>query len=169
MKKLQLLLLGSLLITIISCSKDDDPSPPYEFIDQNVQGVIDGLPFEFGEGVVADSFSEEDEYYFTLYDQNEQYDDVCNVFISELIYVAFNLPGEEGLYELYFDLTSFDGIVVNLVNPNGEDDIPQIALASFGAIEITSITTTEITGKIDASLDEENSINGNFSVQFCPE
>lgn len=165
MKNLAFLII---LLFFASCSKDD-AGPSYAFIDQNLQGVIDGVQFEFGEGVVEASFSEENEYYFTLYDQNEQYDNVCNVFISELIYVAFNLPGEEGLYELYFDLTSFDGIVVNLVNPNGEDDIPQIGLASFGAIEITSITTTEITGKIDASLDEENSINGNFSVQFCPE
>ena len=50
----KLILYTSALLTtlfITSCGKDDDESgPSYEFIDQNLQGTIDGQAFDFGEG-----------------------------------------------------------------------------------------------------------------------
>jgi hypothetical protein len=39
--------------------------------------------------------------------------------------------------------------------------------AKRGAIEITNVSSTSVSGRIDAYADDNNYINGNFEVLIC--
>ncbi len=167
LKSILLLVTLSSTLIISSCGSDDDSGPSYEFIDQNLQGTIDGISFNSKGGFFDEGF-EEGTIRMSIYDISEE-GDVCDIFGSESVFILFTIPETVGLYELSFDLSSFDGQTVTLVNPNGEGGIPQNNIASTGAVEILTVSETEVTGRMDARLDGDNSVNGNFSVIFCTE
>lgn len=152
------------ILVVTSCGKDDS-GPSYNFLNQNLQGTIDGISFNSKGGTASDGF-EDGDFSISIYDTNEE-GDVCDVFSSDNVSIIFSIKAEVGLYELSFDLNSFDGQTVTLLNPNGEGGIPQNNIATLGAVEVLTITETELTGRMDARMDAENSVNGNFTVQFC--
>ncbi|MEO9871226.1 hypothetical protein [Ekhidna sp.] len=149
-----------------ACGDDDsDSGPSFDFIDQDLQGSIDGISFTSKGGFFDEGF-DEGTISIRLYDVSEE-GDICEIFGNESVSASAILPDEIGIHELFFDISSFSGIVVNLVNPNGEDGIPQNNLAFIGAVEILSISETQITGRMDATLDSDNTVNGNFTVISC--
>lgn len=147
---------------ISSCGEDDGTTAgnSFEFLNQNLQGQIDGITFTFGEGRVEASTG--NELSFDLYDASET-EAACDLFFGESVSVFFFVPNEVGVYELSLDLSTFDGQTVTLFNPDGAVN----SIASQGAVEIISISETEVTGRIDARLDENSSVNGNFTARFC--
>lgn len=145
-----------------SCGNDDEAGPTYSFINQNLQGTIDGIPFTLKGGRFEDGF-EENEISIDLYDTNEQ-GDICSILFGEFVNVFFSIPRAVGLYELSFNLDSFDGRTVTLYNPDNSLNI----IATEGAVEILSISDTQVTGRMDVRFDEENAVNGNFTVELCP-
>ncbi|MEO9485434.1 MAG: hypothetical protein ABJG47_18385 [Ekhidna sp.] len=153
-------------ILISSCGSDDS-GPDFDFKDQNLQGVIDGLPFVFGEGTVEELTLDGGVLSFRLYHSDELFDDACDFFSTERVSVTFTTKVATGVTNLFFDINSFDGEFVSLINPSSTDGFPLTSLASIGAIEILSITDSEVTGRLDATLDAENTVNGNFTVNFC--
>jgi len=163
------LILGTFLMT--SCGDDNENSgPDYDFIDQNLQGRIDGLEYVFDEGRAEESFFTNGSLSIDLFDVSEVItEDICDFGFGDEIQVTFEIPDETGLFELSFDLSSFDGLVVNLLNPDGEDGIPQNNLASIGAVEILEISESSVSGRIDARLDSDNQVNGNFTAIYCPD
>lgn len=164
----QLIICFCLLIFISSCGSDDkeDSGPAYEFLDQNLQGLIDGISFTYGEGTVEASSFEEGELSIDLYHSDEEITDICDFFgFGEEVSVFFSIPAEVGIYELFIDFESFDGQTVTLFNPDGAVN----NIASIGAVEILSITDTQVKGRMDATLDGESTVNGNFTANFCPE
>jgi len=153
-----------------SCSKDEDSDsgPSYDFVDQNLQGSIDGIPFELGQGIVelTTSFEEEEQLSFDLFDVDESQADFCDFFgFGDEVSVFFSIDRAVGIYELSFDLNSFSGQTITLFNPDGAVN----NIASIGAVEILTITDEQVTGRIDATLDSESTINGNFTATFCSE
>lgn len=80
--------------------------------------------------------------------------------------VFFSIPNEEGLYKLKFDFngSASDNQTVTIFQEDGFFN----CIAAEGAVEITTISETGVTGKIDARCDAGFFINGNFSVNFCP-
>jgi hypothetical protein len=48
-----------------------------------------------------------------------------------------------------------------------EDDDTMNWIAAKGAVEITSITDTEVSGRIDAQYGTNTFVNGNFTVPLC--
>jgi len=159
----KLLLQVSLLFTVLfvsACGDDDEEAgTSVNFLDQNVQGQIDGVSFSLGEGR-ADVIN--DELSIDFFDANEQIDDVCDFFgFGDEINVFFTVPNEVGLFPLNFDFTS-GGQTVTFFNPDGNLNI----FASDGAIEILTITDTQVTGRIDARAGDD-AINGNFTLTIC--
>lgn len=161
-KSLVLLVSLGMLMGISACGKDEDAGPSYSFIDQNLQGTVDGIPFTLKGGTFEDGF-EDGEIFIDLYDINEQ-GEVCDLFFGEHVSVFFSIPNAIGLYELSFNLNSFDGRTVTLYNPDNSLN----TIATEGAVEILSISATEVTGRLDARADENNAVNGNFSAVLCP-
>jgi hypothetical protein len=65
---------------------------------------------------------------------------------------------------LKFELNDFENsVVVNLFEEEGYVN----NLASTGAVEILSISETQVSGRIDARIDDESFVNGNFTVNIC--
>jgi hypothetical protein len=153
----------AMIVTLMSCGKDDE-GPAYEFIDQPLQGKIGGVDFMMKDGKVEEGFFEEDGWFIEIYGETEVAD-ACDVEIAETNYLFFNIPLEVGLYKLYFKLSTFEGQLVNLYDVEGED---MQNLASSGAIEILSVSETDVTGRMDARFNNQNTVNGNFTVAFCP-
>ena len=137
------------ILVITSCGGDDDSGPSYDFIDQNLQGTIDGLSFTFGEGTVEETTIEGEQMIsFDLYHASEEFTDVCDFFgFGDEVSVFFFAPAEVGIYELSLDLSTFSGQTVTLFNPDGAVN----NIASIGAVEILTITDTEVTGRMDAT------------------
>ncbi|MEO1255569.1 MAG: hypothetical protein AAFY41_11915, partial [Bacteroidota bacterium] len=151
-----------------SSLQDSESGPSFDFKDQILQGQIDGFSFEYGEGTVSilASPSDGNNLFFDLYDIKEDFTDICDfIGFGDEVSVFFRVPNEVGLYELDFDLSSFDGQVITLFNPEGSVN----NIASIGALEILTISDTLVTGRMDARLDSENTVNGNFSAVFCTE
>ncbi|MEP5613312.1 MAG: hypothetical protein ABJP45_13755 [Cyclobacteriaceae bacterium] len=157
------LLLSFSLLFLMSCSKDDESDgPSYDFVNQNAQGTIDGISFTFAAGTAEKSNDGED-LSVDFYDITEELTDVCDFFgLGESVTVFFTIPNAVGLYELSFDLSSFDGRTVTLFNPDTFLNI----ISSEGAVEILSITETQVTGRIDARADD-SFVNGNFTLEIC--
>jgi hypothetical protein len=153
---------------LISCGSDDseDTGPSYEFINQNTQGTIDGNSFDFGSGTVEVSPFDSNEFSLDLYDDSETFTDPCELFgFGDFVNVFFSVPNAVGLYELSIDFSGGnESRTVTLFNPETVLNI----IATEGAVEILSISDTELTGRIDVRAGE-SFVNGNFTVVFCPE
>lgn len=159
------ILLSSSLLFHTSCSKDDEADgPSYEFIDQNAQGTIDGISFSFQTG---NSFFNDGELSLDLYDESEDITNVCDFFsFGDFVSVFFSIPNTVGVYELSFSLDdSEDSRTVTMFNPAKRLNI----IATEGAVEILSITDTEVRGRLDVDAGGGDTVNGNFTVTICPQ
>lgn len=145
---------------LFSC-EEDEKGPKYEFEDQLLQGMIDGVAYTYGEGSV--DFYTEGKMSFDLYSDMET-TSVCDMFgFGDYVVAFFSMNAEEGLTELKFSLDGSGSQTVTLFNPENTLN----SIVTEGAIEITSITTTSVTGKMDIKMDKENYLNGNFTALVC--
>jgi hypothetical protein len=157
MKRAVLFLMASLIG--FSCKDDEDAKPKYEFKDQDLSGKIENVAWTYEEGT-ADANGNTLSIDLFL----DQVDPVCELFgFPEGNQVFFTVPNQVGVYELKFDFSGSDNQTVTLFVP---EEVLNI-ICSKGAIEILSISDTEVTGRIDARSDENNYINGNFTVVIC--
>ncbi|MEO9966057.1 MAG: hypothetical protein ABJF11_09725 [Reichenbachiella sp.] len=165
MKTLARILFLSLIIINFSCSDDDDDGgPAYEFTNQNLQGQINGKSWSFVEGVAEVSPFDDTKLSIEL--GAEELESPCDLFALSGLRVFFSIPHEVALTELNFSLEE-GGQTVTLFDPDGTLNI----IATEGAVEILTITDTEVTGRIDAREGGggEDGVNGNFSVTYCSE
>ncbi len=152
-------------LTIISCSSDDDGEPENQcepnFSTSVASGKFMGDPFTFVEGTASENFADETEFRVFLYGENVV-GDACDGFNFEKpdSSIIFTVPMEVGVYPLTLtdNVTFNDASIVNEVNAD---------LAICGAIEILSITDTEITGRLDASANADSELNGTFTLVRC--
>jgi len=165
MNKIMKGVIGILALAFLVSCGNDESGPAYEFIDQPLQGKIGGVDFMMKDGKVEEGIFEEDGWFISIYGEDEV-PEACEVSSAEKNYLFFNVPLEVGIYKLYFKLSTFEGQLVNLFDIEDED---MQNLASEGAIEILSISETEVTGRMDARFNNQNAVNGNFTVSFCTE
>lgn len=144
-----------------SCSSDDDSNTSGnpsngDFSNNPVAGVIYGEQFTIGGGK-ATSIQLNDVPSFYIY--LNQNDINCDDSVSNPIWIS--VPSEVGVYE-----RQEGEMTLQFRDVNGES----FEGSSDARIEITEITDTMITGKVmgDGFDEGENSINGTFSVQYCP-
>ena len=161
MKYLSALLVISILLT--SCGGDEDTEcPAASFQNQTLQGEFNGTAWTLASGKAEVSFFDSEQLSIEMTNQNTE--DVCDAFSLDGNTVLFSVMNAVGLYEICFKLdgsgsdqtiTLFDGTTNNIV--------------TSGAVEILTITDTEVTGRIDGRFDDNNFVNGNFSVPLCGE
>lgn len=163
MKLLSKALIACLVVANFGCG--DDEGPAYEFKDQNLQGQINGKSWTFVDGnAEVNSF---DDTRLSIELGAEALEDPCDFFSISGLRVFFSVKNEVTLTELNFSLDDEGGQTITLFDPEGNQNI----IATAGAIEILTITATEITGKMDARYEGDggDGVNGNFSVTFCSE
>ncbi len=162
MKKLLFACAASALL-FTACEKEDEPqveTPAYEFKNQTMQGKIEGKAFQFEIGTV-----EESGFGGFLYQIVGESDstDAC-AFVNQ--YFGNNIVF--GLDELKTGLTVMgDNSSQTVTFYQSESENNDVAIE--GAIEILTVNaeTDVVTGRIDARIDDNNFVNGNFSVTHC--
>lgn len=160
MKKTLFLFFMVALMAFAACT--DGLGDNHEFIDQDVSGKVNGKDFEYQSGTARKDFYEKDKMTINLYQSAST--DPCNEISIDGLKVFFTVPMEVGLYDLNSTQQS-EVQLVNMYDPEGFNNF----VASKGAIEITAIDTSvgTVEGKIDASALDDNSVNGNFIVDYC--
>lgn len=160
-----LLMMGVLLA---SCEKEDDEpkdngsssggdcSPEYS--EGPASGAVFGTAFSDPEGLVNESFFDNEKYEFTFFLETENEGcDMSNA--GDGYHISFDLP-KEGL-EGEYNLGGEEGYTVSFVQTG------KTIAATCGTIEITSVSDTEVSGQIDVHYDGENNINGQFTLPLC--
>jgi hypothetical protein len=162
MMKVSIVLIA-ICCALSGCGKDDNPKT-YSFKDQDITGKIGNSSWSMLSGYAHSEISGEDTFvYITC--NNTTSIDPCSSYPSDY-HVFFTLPLKTGLYVLGYDAQNpFLGWSVTLFNIDAETN----SIADVGAVEIISVSETQITGRIDASADELNFVNGNFTVTICDE
>lgn len=145
-----------LFVVFISCS-DDGESDSFKFKDQDAMGKIANVSWTYADGY-ADISGENLNVTLVLAQDGEQ---GCDISMPDGDMVFFTVPNQTGLVKLYFN--SSGGQTATIFD---EEEFMNY-IATKGAIEILSITDTEVQGRIDARNDGENYVNGNFTISIC--
>jgi len=156
-----------LALALLACNNTGVGS--YSFIDQNLQGKIGGVSWTW-EGTEDGDLAEEGfggNLTVEIRDITAVGGDPCafGAFSATDYEVFFKVPKAPvdavGLYELGFEtgqyVTLYDG-VTNYI-------------CAEGAVEILSVSATSgglVTGRMDVTADENSTVNGNFTVTYCP-
>lgn len=154
MKKLLFLVVVGLLC--IGCSKDDDTSSD-SIKNQNLTGIVQGKAFTFvgGKAFETTTFDDEPGLSLNLTNVSANCDDA--VFDFELRISAI-VPSQIGVYTN-----------INIVDQDG-NDVPFNNLDE--TVEITALSSTEISGKMkvsrsESSIAEETIFEGTFTLPIC--
>lgn len=153
-----------LVAALVSCKDDDDPAPSHSFKDQELAGEIGGDTWTYEDGYAsAESTDGVESLYISLV--QDATGEGCDA-AAEGDFVFFYIPKAVGVYELkldWNDLEAEDNHTITLF----DDENTMNYIAAEGALEILSITDTQVSGRIDAVADEDAFINGNFTVSIC--
>lgn len=174
----------------VSCSSDDGDGNPLNpnneayqpnFIDQDLQGQIEGENWTYVDGVVSTSQFTGDTSYTTFLSVSVESQDSA-LFCSlnnpdNKSYVLFILEHDEPILQpvsktLNFDFTSDENFTVTLVSYSDTSNIPFNRIVTQGALEILEVDTAQriVTGRMDVRDELEgdaNNVNGNFSLRYC--
>ncbi|SKC55365.1 hypothetical protein [Ohtaekwangia koreensis] len=162
MKK-NFLFLSMLSIAAFSC-KEDVEDPAYNFKEQNLTGKIDNTDWAYQTGYASqDGSNSEGTIYITLVQGHTG--EGCSTW-PEGDHVFFTLPNATGLYKLKFDFNNWDAEDNQIVTLFDQESTTN-NFATEGAVEITEITSTQISGRIDARSEDDTFVNGNFTVTIC--
>lgn len=141
---------------VFSCGDDENE---YSFKNQDLSGKIGGDSWTYEDGFI-DEFTFEGKDFLSSNLTLTQDGSVCEVDL-EGNYIYFGAPKKVGVYKL----KGGNERIFLVMNNNHTASFD----ANKGAIEILSITETQVTGRIDARFNGNNFVNGNFTVSFCPD
>jgi len=154
-----------LFTSFTACQPDDDDNPvtcqPAGYLNQAATGEFMDTAYTVLTGKAKEDPFDSTKYRFTLYGETPT-GDMCDNFNFDLPRksIIFILPKMTGAYPL----SSTRGVTFNYALPNQTN----ATVATCGNLEITNITATTITGKIEADAkDNKSFLNGNFTVQLC--
>lgn len=124
-----------------------------------VAGTIGGVAWEMVTADVQPDLFEEGRLSVTLYaDAIEP----CGFGSSDLPFVLFSIDPTVGEHPL--TLFGEPSQTVTLVVPPAQNNI-----ATEGLIEIRSVSDTEVEMGLVAFMDDDNSVNGSFTADRCPD
>lgn len=164
MKKINFVGIITIAFVVLSfCKKKDDPDPmeripEHKFKSQDLQGKFAGLPWTFETGSMK-KYPKLNDAFLYLTDTSITTADTCDIYGYGLRKVRLFLP-------LPLQLKTY-GLASDLYSCKFDDGTKEIL--AIGAIEITSISANIVRGRIDARIDTNNSINGEFKIRICPD
>ena len=152
------------MLATFSCKDDDGEGTHHNFKNQDASGKIANVSWSYQDG------------YASIYDVGDSKRIEVRLVLAQTMtgcdissfaegdQVFFDLPTVVGVYKLVLDWTP-------TVNSNTatllDTEEAEWYIATIGAIEILSISDTEVSGRIDAKADDKNFVNGNFTVSIC--
>ncbi len=147
------MLLVVTLVAFVACNNDDEGSPSPS--SEPLVGKVNGIEFRAIGGKAFDR--DEGEMSINLTNITTTCDDSVLDYDLE---VSFTVPKESGFY---------DGEFLNVVfSADGETPLNLIgsSVVEINSIQIANGTGT-ISGKVRATWDDNNTVNGTFTVDFC--
>ena len=161
------LILGVLIFVsgtfLASCGEEQSVSD-FEFINQNLQGQIEGIPWEFAVGRAQ--LLPANNVFLSLEMIGNEVLDPCQPFPAEVAKIFFDLPNQPGLYNLKVALQNpgLSQTITFFVPVENENYV-----AFEGAVEIFALDTLNMTlpGRMDARVNDGIFANGNFSLSYC--
>jgi hypothetical protein len=152
-----------LLIIAFACSKSEETAAPaFSFKSQDAAGKIKSSDWKYADGF-ADKFNRGSDPFIDITLVETQPQKGCDIVIPTGNRVFFVVPAVVALYKLSPGLTGNNYTVTLYEKATGFN-----VIVGTGAVEILSITATEVTGRIDAQADDKSFVNGNFKVTICP-
>lgn len=100
----------------------------------------------------------DDLYDVELYGTQHTEDDPCSIFISGEAHLSIQVPNAMGNYQVPSDIQV-------LFDQPGTDNA--FFRATGGFVEITAASGGQVVGFIQASFDDENTVEGTFSFSRC--
>lgn len=169
-----------LALSIFSCAENTDDiimDDPEEIEDGgntnspfDLEGMINGVPFTTREAKVEiapdadfDRNTTED-LFFRLFDRFSP-DGVCQTDFRIGPRITFRPPYEVGKFDLFKEEDTYYNLPVSFNDGTAGGSYN----AYEGYIEILSIDSEKVTGKIDATFSSNTYLRGSFEVRFCPE
>ena len=125
-----------------------------EISEQPLQGVIGGAAWSFAGGEVNTFLSDDTEFFTTFYDVVEGED--CSFSGGGQTDFILSIPTQVGAFPFT--------LVRNATFTQNNDNL----VTTDGTVRLDSITDDEISGGVYAIFDDENEIDGTFTVARCP-
>lgn len=148
---------------LFSCKKDDlekeKPIPPHNFLNRPLSGIIDSKVFTFVSGSKQFPFYTQSISLFHLTNSTTTGKDTC-------------VSTGYGAMKIRFGVARNLETKVYGIGPDADYRCAIISQDTFynnprGAVEILSIGSKTISGRIDAMVDSSTYVNGNFEVSVC--
>jgi hypothetical protein len=149
-------LLASLsLASFAGCATDSDDMSTAEISADPVSGMVGGQAWTFKAGD-TDAFlsSDGDTFFASLY--SSQFT-TCGFSEPTGDHLILNIPKTVGDYPM--------SLSRNMTFVVGNDN----KIAIDGHISVTEVTATQIKGGIASKFDDQNTINGSFTIPICPD
>ncbi len=127
------------------------------YLDQDATGEIGGEEWSYRSGRAR--LDQNGEYSISLF--GEDSDTPCSYAAFDEDKIIFDLPDEVGSFQLI--MGSF---TVTLVEDRG-DEAPMNYIATSGTVETLELSDTELVGRMVVEADDDNWMNGNFSLPIC--
>jgi len=135
-----------------------------DFQNQNLQGQLGGVIWEFRSGKAKISGSDPDLLEIEML--NEEIVGICNQPAFAQEHIFFRAPYQVGIFPLGPQVVSHTqtvGFVRFFISPNTS------TLAVQGAVDIQAIDTINqvVTGRMDIWANDTNFADGHFTLTFC--
>ena len=149
---------------LVGCGKDGAGGGDYtvDDIDPGVpSGTIGGTAWEMVTADVQPDPFDEGTLSVTLYGEEVE---ACGFATSsDVPFVLFSVAPTVGEYPLSFSFSE-GGQTVTLVVPPSQNNI-----ATEGLVHVAAVSDTEVEIGLVAVMDDDNSVNGTFTAERCPE
>ena len=143
------------LALVLACGGDaEEEDGIFAISDGDLSGVVGGEAWSFASGE-TDSYlsSEEDGFFTSLYTEDLE---VCGWETTEQPFVLLSIPYEPGTYP-------FSGSINATFSPDWGEN-----LVTFdGTLIVDEVTDTTVTAGLYAIYDEDNEVDGWFTVDIC--
>jgi hypothetical protein len=168
MKKILWIAVAALVI--VACKKEEEDKPvvtnnELAYVDQNLQGEIDGENWAFASGTFSEVSYNDTIFTLKLFPVDDT-NKCSSFFFPEVDNILFSCPKVAGKYNLNVDLTgNTESRTVTLYDHSESNNI----IASEGWFELMNIDTIKGTMdiKLVAKYDDENMVNGRATLTYC--
>jgi hypothetical protein len=169
MKRLKLAAL-MIVFSVTSCGKSEDADAGGdadvvpEHKDQSLQGRISGVDLNFKGGRVRQPFSNRrDQINWEFTFVGSESENPCDEFV---------MMGDDGFSVIFSDepkpgKTNFGLSTQNITLVDSNKDPIMNTIVTSGWIEYTKIEAGSVSGKIIGRYNDDNFINGNFTIPRC--
>lgn len=175
MKNAILIALLGLAISFTACKKNDDTVTPsgykVNYKNQPLQGEINGQAWSYvlGEANSYQWTAPEYAHSFNITDTTDS--DTCYAYSNKRSRIIFSFDDLNAILtkvtnKLKFDFTADSKTVTFVYYESGS---PINNIVTEGAYEILSVDTVTrlVTGRMDVKIDNDNYMNGNFTLKYC--